>query len=266
MGGDPKSFKIQKCFTGQRGCVRTAREDRILVTRSTPKEAIYKSANMIVIDYNDLIKAVGLSKFWVPTYQPLLFEENYKGYNIFTYGGKYYGFDKSIRSVNASQIKSGDCKCLAEDSEHVLKTLIDLGGEYPMLSASSVLRPSLDPEKLLLDSSQVWHAQSPPKYPEWVQIIYSKPQRITKLKVRTQGSEKDSQLFNRAPKDFNFQGSHDGKTWKNLQKVVAAKFSYEKPWLGWNFENKEAFQYYRLYITANGGDKGILAIAQLGLY
>jgi len=137
--------------------------------------------------------------------------------------------------------------------------------KFPVkISASSVLRPLHGPEKILTEKSPIWHAQSPPEYPEWVEIKYSEPVEITALKLKAQGSVKYP-IFNRAPRYFFIQGSLDRKTWANLLEVKDARFSLENPWLEWKFDNENSFQYYRILIMANGGDPWLLTIKQMGM-
>lgn len=47
--------------------------------------------------------------------------------------------------------------------------------------------------------------------------------------------------------------------------VKDAGFTFEKAWRNFPFENDKEYTFYRIYITANGGDPALLTIQQIAL-
>lgn len=69
----------------------------------------------------------------------------------------------------------------------------------------------------------------------------------------------------RDPKDWQFQGSADGKTWVTLDTQTNQVFATRNAANTYTFENKTAYQYYRLNISENQGN-GLTQLAELELW
>lgn len=129
---------------------------------------------------------------------------------------------------------------------------------------SSSQQPFLEEDAAnLLYGGHVWHAKSPPHYPEWVKITVDQPRKINHLMIRAQPGS--SVEFKRAPRNFIFQGSNDDMKWSDLLVVKDSIFTHPGERKHWSVNNRATFRYYRIYITANNGDADSLTIWQIKL-
>src|SRR3990172_10229986 len=102
---------------------------------------------------------------------------------------------------------------------------IGCGGEYGKvvaITASSTMFPNdavYSPRYLMEAKKTIWHSQSPPKYPEWVEIVFCPPAAITHLGIMAQDDSPAGSEHKRGPKSFVLQGSNDRTNWKDLLKV-----------------------------------------------
>jgi glucose/arabinose dehydrogenase/type 1 glutamine amidotransferase len=69
----------------------------------------------------------------------------------------------------------------------------------------------------------------------------------------------------RDPKNWTLQGSQDGSSWKTLDTQSGQSFAQRFQTKQYAFDNSQAYQYYRLDITANGGEPDI-QLAELRLF
>jgi len=69
----------------------------------------------------------------------------------------------------------------------------------------------------------------------------------------------------RDPKDWQFQGSNDGSAWTTLDTRSNQSFAARFKVNTYNIGNTTAYRYYRLNVTANGGD-GSTQLSELGLW
>lgn len=69
----------------------------------------------------------------------------------------------------------------------------------------------------------------------------------------------------RDPKDWQFQGSSDGQTWVTLDTQTNQTITTRNAANTYSFENKTAYQAYRLNITKNQGN-GLTQLAELELW
>jgi hypothetical protein len=70
----------------------------------------------------------------------------------------------------------------------------------------------------------------------------------------------------RDPTNWQFQGSNDGTTWTTLDTETGQVFANRYQTNQYSFFNATAFQYYRLYITANAGGSGYgIQLSELSL-
>lgn len=126
------------------------------------------------------------------------------------------------------------------------------------------------PEHLMEEGRTIWHAEQPPKYPQWVEISFLKPTVISHLGIRSQGDSPGGKEHCRSPKEFVFQATHDPnirfkeRRWNDLCQVKNNHYVQGEAWKDWFFENSTAYRFYRIYITA-GGDPDFLTIRQIRL-
>lgn len=137
----------------------------------------------------------------------------------------------------------------------VLGVVITASSQIPDFSQS--------PNGILGQSRTVWHVKG--SFPQWVQFKFKQSKTFTRLAVVSQSNSPQGSEHKRSPKTFKLQGSHDGKIWRDLLQVTNAVYERGDQWLDWNFENDSAYQYYRIYITANNGDPDLLTIPQIRL-
>jgi len=69
----------------------------------------------------------------------------------------------------------------------------------------------------------------------------------------------------RDPKDWQFQGSNDGSTWKTLDTQSSQAFANRYKLKTYTVAHPDAYRYYRLNITANNGDATFTGVAEFGL-
>jgi hypothetical protein len=69
----------------------------------------------------------------------------------------------------------------------------------------------------------------------------------------------------RDPKDWSFLGSQDGTTWTTLDSKSGQTFANRYQQNTYPIGNTTAYRYYRLNITANGGEAGV-QLCELGLW
>lgn len=136
---------------------------------------------------------------------------------------------------------------------------------FPIVSSSSQMNADymLGPA-LLINGGGIWHAQRPPRYPEWVEIAYPNPVRITCVGICSQDTGPSRNEHTRAPKDFIFQGSNDRSNWIDLLKVYNNIYTQGGQWKKWYFENDKAYFYYRFHITSSNNPE-FLTIRQISL-
>ena len=69
----------------------------------------------------------------------------------------------------------------------------------------------------------------------------------------------------RNPKDWTFQGSHDGENWDILDTRTDEAWENFYELRSFEFDNNVAYSYYKLDITANNGSDSLLGFAELEL-
>ena len=149
-------------------------------------------------------------------------------------------------------------------------------GDSPVISVSSnslAGDEKYSPKYLLQENRTIWHAESPPKYPQWVEISFPKSVVLTHLGLRSQGDSPKGKEHGRGPKDFIFQGSNESsdsrgvlnrRKWVDLLEVKNNVYTEGEAWKDWFFKNNVSYRYYRIFIKA-GGDPDYLTIRQIGL-
>ena len=123
--------------------------------------------------------------------------------------------------------------------------------------ASSSMKEMLGPQNLFWGEPIVWHCQSPPKYPEWLEFELPQPQKWRGISIKPQQGH-----YKRSPSTFTMMGSNDKQEWESLLSVSNYKWSSDN-WPQWNFEGQNEHKYYKMEIFANNGDPNFLTIQRL---
>jgi hypothetical protein len=121
---------------------------------------------------------------------------------------------------------------------------------------SSELRSNLGVRNLEKSrENHAWHSNSGEALPQWIIHTYGKPTVLNQLILSPQATSIGGSEHERAPSDFELQGSNDGKSWKRLLKVNDLRFDRNAKSRSWSFDNSKPFRHYRLFIhaVANGG-------------
>lgn len=124
-------------------------------------------------------------------------------------------------------------------------------------SASASTAPQYGPEGLLGSSGKIWHAPWDGKTPQWVEFASLDPVRLERLSLMAQNKALD-----RAPRDFVLQANLDGHNWVDLLTVRGADFSQNET-LEWTVHSDREYRVFRLWITANNGNSGLMTIQSL---
>jgi hypothetical protein len=95
----------------------------------------------------------------------------------------------------------------------------------------------------------------------WIQYDFG----ASNAKVVKRYTINSADVAERDPKDWQFQGSQDGSTWRTLDSRSNQSFVTRMGMNAYEIGNTTAYRYYRLDITANNGAPGT-AISELGLW
>jgi Rib/alpha/Esp surface antigen-like repeat protein len=94
----------------------------------------------------------------------------------------------------------------------------------------------------------------------WIVVRLSEPTVVSQYAL---ASANDAP--GRDPRDWTLQGSADGESWTDLDTRAGESFTDRFQTRGFEFENGDAYEYYRLDITANNGD-GLTQMAEFQLF
>jgi len=107
------------------------------------------------------------------------------------------------------------------------------------------------------DDGTKWLAFEPTA---WIELQLAEPAAVTQYALTSAND-----FAGRDPQDWTLQGSADGQTWTDLDSRSGEDFPNRFLTRDFQFENTEAYQYYRLDITANAGDD-LTQLAELQLF
>ncbi|MGW6504099.1 ThuA domain-containing protein [Nonomuraea angiospora] len=126
-------------------------------------------------------------------------------------------------------------------------------------SAASAENPPNETKDKLFDGSNdtKWLARTPTG---WIQGKLEKPAAIAHYALTSAND-----FPGRDPKDWALQGSQNGTDWTDLDKRSGESFPQRFQTKEYTFANSTAYQYYRLNITANGGEP-LIQLAELRLF
>lgn len=92
----------------------------------------------------------------------------------------------------------------------------------------------------------------------WLRYYFGAPKTVIGYSL---GSAND--VPGRDPKNWQFQGSHDGNTWTTLDTQSGQTFSNRFQIIQYPINNTAAYEFYRLNITANNGDSSGVQLSEL---
>jgi len=115
----------------------------------------------------------------------------------------------------------------------------------------------------LLQSGQrtaPWHTQSPPVYPEWVTLHFSKPIRFSRVILFPQ-----IDLHDRAPGAFEILVSNDGKEWKEVLSAKATLEAYKTGTASFELGRAVECRHVKMLIHGNCGHPNLLTLRGIQL-
>jgi predicted nucleic acid-binding protein len=105
-----------------------------------------------------------------------------------------------------------------------------------------------------------WAGAPTTEDPSWIQVQFAEPQAVTSLFITSANDGPG-----RDPENFNLQGSLDGETWINLAEFIGESFDERFERKEFRFSNGIEYSYYRLNITKNKGDDGLMQLAEIAM-
>ncbi|MFC4653878.1 discoidin domain-containing protein [Rheinheimera marina] len=106
-----------------------------------------------------------------------------------------------------------------------------------------------------------WKGAPTEENPSWIQIQFATPQAVNTLSI-TSANDSPS----RDPENFTVLGSNDGETWVTLGSFIGESFDERFESKDFKFDNGLAYSYYKLNITKNKGDDGLMQLAEIELF
>ncbi|WP_206483048.1 discoidin domain-containing protein [Thalassotalea sp. G2M2-11] len=105
-----------------------------------------------------------------------------------------------------------------------------------------------------------WQGAPSVEDPAWIQIDFAEPQAVNTLMIT---SANDASA--RDPENFTLVASNDGETWSTLLDMVGASFEERFERQTFSFANALKYRHYRLNITKNAGNDGLMQLAEIDL-
>lgn len=96
----------------------------------------------------------------------------------------------------------------------------------------------------------------------WLQIKLPTASACNVVEIN---SGTDGDFYYEVPTDFEIQGSNDEELWTVLSAQTGISWTAQGQTQSFNFENETAYQYYRLYMTANARGSGVCPYSLGGL-
>jgi hypothetical protein len=106
-----------------------------------------------------------------------------------------------------------------------------------------------------------WNGAPSEADPSWIQVEFAEPQAVSSLAI-TSANDAPS----RDPENFNLQASDDGENWVTLAEFLGETFDERFERKEFGFANGLEYRYYRLNITKNKGDDGLMQLAEIELF
>jgi glycosyltransferase involved in cell wall biosynthesis len=186
-----------------------------------------------------------------------------KGFRIDRVNGRYIAVAEALQGVPLFRERIGERDLpnliyRADTRDELIAKLghASRGGSYgnagqpavaAAVRASSRYHPEFDASGLVSPVAQIWHAQVPPQYPEWISIEFDRPQIVRRLMVQCQ-----EQHIDRAPSDMVLEAFVGGE-WFTILSVSHAKWWDSGTWLDWKIAQEIESNRFRLTIFDNNG-------------
>ncbi len=114
-----------------------------------------------------------------------------------------------------------------------------------------------DPNTKWLDHND-WTSAPSEQDPSWLQVDFAEKHAVNSVFI-TSANDAES----RDPQNFNIQGSVDGENWLTLGKFIGENFDERFQRREFRFDNGLEFYSYRLNITKNRGDDGLMQLSEI---
>lgn len=173
-------------------------------------------------------------------------------------------FSKSIKEFNPEIIKFAREHFITKKRYHIFNRDIELLINKSIrvkpiaIKASSRSSEQFSEKNILESYSPIWHSESGPKYPQWIEFAYKNPVIIKSITIEGQPG-----CLVRAPSEFYFQGRNDNEQWHNLLYVADAAITDGQEFKTWAVKKKNSYKYYRLYILKNNGSPDFVTIKKV---
>ncbi|ALS99788.1 discoidin domain-containing protein [Lacimicrobium alkaliphilum] len=106
-----------------------------------------------------------------------------------------------------------------------------------------------------------WNGAPTEEDPSWIQVEFAEPQAVSSLAI-TSANDAPS----RDPENFNLQASDDGENWVTLAEFLGETFDERFERKEFSFANGLKYSHYRLNITKNKGDDGLMQVAEIEFF
>ena len=117
-----------------------------------------------------------------------------------------------------------------------------------------------DNETKWLDHND-WQGPPTEEDPAWIQVDFSEPQTVSGLAITSANDAPE-----RDPENFSLLGSNDGgQTWTLVSKWIGESWDERLERRSFEFNNGFAFLSYRLSVSKNANNDGLLQIAEIEL-
>ncbi|WP_149980226.1 discoidin domain-containing protein [Pseudoalteromonas rhizosphaerae] len=103
-----------------------------------------------------------------------------------------------------------------------------------------------------------WSGAPSEQDPSWIQVDFAEKHAVSSVFI-TSANDAES----RDPQNFNIQGSVDGENWLTLAKFIGENFDERFQRREFRFDNGLEFYSYRLNITKNRGDDGLMQLSEI---
>ena len=114
-----------------------------------------------------------------------------------------------------------------------------------------------DPTTKWLDHND-WAGAPTVEDPSWIQVQFAEAEAVNSVFI-TSANDADA----RDPENFDVLGSNDGENWVTLASFVGESFDERFERKGFRFNNGLAYTHYRLNITKNKGDDGLMQLSEI---
>lgn len=105
-----------------------------------------------------------------------------------------------------------------------------------------------------------WQGPPTAENPAWIQVKLPQPQAVNTLYITSANDAPE-----RDPENFQLLASNDGETWQVLSTWVGESFESRFERRAFTFSNGLAYSYYRLAISKNANNDGLVQIAEIEL-